>query len=233
MSLRYICDGDSDDAIAAFTSSYRCIAGKSRNHRGENFDTAFVPPETIHTSYCRGASGISSGSADGYVYWFLCKKEAAMTRTPNTPRFTDVDLEATIAESGEVVKGTGYDFKDLWENRVRTTLVAMEEGIVQGSWNSGGRVVLMGDSVAKVRKSPRTISKISGLFITRDFILISVVAGYHQRWPRGQHAYRRRMPLCQRARASAQAIACPDDTGAQGRLRHIRGKVSAALCLVR
>lgn len=62
----------------------------------------------------------------------------------------DIDTELTINETGEIVKGIDYTFKDLWDNRIRTTLVNMEEGIIQGSWNSGGRVVLMGDAVAKV-----------------------------------------------------------------------------------
>lgn len=133
--------------------------GKSRNQRGDSVDTVFVPPAVIHTSYCRGVSGISSGSGDGHVYWFLCKKEDRPTTTPHTPRFTDADCENTIHASGATVKGTGYTFRDLWDTRVRTTLVAMEEGIVKGAWNSGGRVVLMGDAVAKVEYTSMPLRK--------------------------------------------------------------------------
>lgn len=77
-------------------------------------------------------------------------KQDHQTTSPNNPRYTDEDAQATIDKYGHLALGPGYTFRDLWDSRVRAGMVAMEEGVVQSSWNSGGRVVLMGDAIMKV-----------------------------------------------------------------------------------
>lgn len=58
-----------------------------------------------------------------------------------------------IRKYGHLKVGEDYTFNDLWENRISATMTPMEEGVVRAKWNNGGRVVLVGDVVHKVRTS--------------------------------------------------------------------------------
>ncbi|KAI3394847.1 hypothetical protein diail_2184, partial [Diaporthe ilicicola] len=80
-------------------------------------------------------------------FLFLFVKSDQVTKTPNTPRFTEEQTLATIAKYGNHALGPGYTFKDLWDSRVQEDMMALEEGVLQTRWNSGGRVVLLGDAV--------------------------------------------------------------------------------------
>lgn len=85
------------------------------------------------------------------MFWFLFVKQDKPSTTPHTPRYSEADAQRTMDEFGRHALGPGYTFSDLWEARVRAVMVPLEEGVLGGSWNSGGRVLLMGDSVVKVR----------------------------------------------------------------------------------
>lgn len=93
---------------------------------------------------------MSASGVDGLIFWFLFVKQDVPSTTPNTPRYSEMDMKNTIDEYGGRALGPGYTFMDLWETRVRAAMVPLEEGVLQGPWNSGGRVVLIGDSVMKV-----------------------------------------------------------------------------------
>lgn len=57
-------------------------------------------------------------------------------------------MEDVIAEYGHNHLGPTYTIKDLWDVRVKASMVPLEEGVLK-KW-SHGRVVLIGDSVHKV-----------------------------------------------------------------------------------
>ena len=102
----------------------------------------------VHNVYYDNYSAVAAAGVHGLVFWFLFVKDSKCTRTPHCPRFTDEDAEATIQKYGSSLVGPGYTVKDLWDARVKATMVPLEEGVIkQWSYN---RVVLMGDSVHKV-----------------------------------------------------------------------------------
>ena len=105
----------------------------------------------VHNVYYHDYSAVAAAGVPGLVFWFLFVKAPKLTRTPNCPRFTDEDAENTIQKYGSSLVGPGYTVKDLWDARVKGTMVPLEEGIAK-QW-SHNRVVLMGDSVHKVRIS--------------------------------------------------------------------------------
>lgn len=102
----------------------------------------------VHNVYYHNYSAVSAAGVHGLVFWFLFMKASASTRTPNCPRFTDDDAEECIKKYGDSLVGPGYTIKDLWDARVKATMVPLEEGVVS-KW-SHNRVVLMGDAVHKV-----------------------------------------------------------------------------------
>jgi hypothetical protein len=108
----------------------------------------------VHNVYYHDYSAVAAAGVHGLVFWFLFVKASELTRTPNCPRFTDEDAENTIQKYGSSLVGPAYTVKDLWDARVKGTMVPLEEGIAK-QW-SHNRVVLMGDSVHKVRISRLT-----------------------------------------------------------------------------
>ncbi|KAJ5817131.1 hypothetical protein N7447_009364 [Penicillium robsamsonii] len=129
----------------AFTSEYNCIFAVSRNDQ-------FLPDSMVHNVYYDDYSSVAATGVHGLVFWFLFVKASKLTRTPNCPRFTDEDAEKTIQKYGSSLVGPGYTVKDLWDARVKGTMVPLEEGVLK-KW-SHNRVVLMGDSVHKATVNP-------------------------------------------------------------------------------
>ncbi|RFU80716.1 fad binding domain-containing [Trichoderma arundinaceum] len=137
-----------------FTSTYHCIFATSKNAKATADGKQFLPDGAVHNVYYPGFSGVIAAGVPGLVFWFLFVKSDKATQTPNTPRFTEEETEATIAKYGDYAVGPGYTFKDLWESRVRANMLPLEEGVLKPKWNTGGRVALMGDSVHKATINP-------------------------------------------------------------------------------
>ncbi|PTB63038.1 FAD/NAD(P)-binding domain-containing protein [Trichoderma citrinoviride] len=139
---------------SGFVSNYHCIFATSKNAKATADGKQFLPDGAVHNVYYSGFSGVIAAGVPGLVFWFLFVKSDRTTQTPNTPRFTEQEMEATIAKYGDHAVGPGYTFKDLWESRVRANMLPLEEGVLKPKWNSGGRVVLMGDAVHKATINP-------------------------------------------------------------------------------
>ncbi|KAM0817823.1 putative Fad binding domain-containing [Seiridium cardinale] len=135
-----------------FKSAYHCIFATSRNAHADG--KLFLPERMIQNVYYQGFSGAAAAGVPGLVFWFLFIKSDEGTTTPNTPRFTKEQTEATIARYGDYALGPGYTFRDLWSSRIKAAMVPLEEGVLKTKWNSGGRVVLVGDSVHKATINP-------------------------------------------------------------------------------
>lgn len=133
-----------------FTTKYRCIFATSHNHFKDDPTRVFVPESTTQNVYYRGVGGLTSAGVPGLLFWFMYLPVEEVTHTPNTPQYTEKDCEDAIAKYGHLKVAANYTFKDLYDSRVRATMTAMEEGVIQAKWNSGGRVVLLGDCVHKV-----------------------------------------------------------------------------------
>lgn len=79
-----------------------------------------------------------------------------VTHTPDILVYTEGECEDAIRKYGHLSVGEDYTFNDLYENRITATMIPMEEGVVGAKWNNGGRVVMLGDAVHKVRSCPST-----------------------------------------------------------------------------
>ncbi|KAI0379266.1 FAD/NAD(P)-binding domain-containing protein [Hypomontagnella monticulosa] len=138
-----------ENLIGAFTSNYRTLFGISTNWLGNDTTRPLFPAGVVHHVYYRNVSGITAAGAKGYVFWFLFIKEDESSRMPNCPRYTDADAVDTIERYGHLSAKPGYTFRDLWDTKIKAGMTNMEEGVVKGPWNNGGRVVLIGDAICK------------------------------------------------------------------------------------
>lgn len=146
--------GESEPEMAkhlreAFVAEYSCIFVTSKNETRHN--QAIMPEAVITDLYGADYSGLVASGMPGQLFWFLYqKKETAYY--PKVPRFSEADAEAAIRKYGGQYVGVDYTFQDLWDARTSFAMAAIEEGVVKAKW-SQGRVVLLGDSVHKVRFS--------------------------------------------------------------------------------
>ncbi|KAJ0423114.1 hypothetical protein BJY00DRAFT_322222 [Aspergillus carlsbadensis] len=131
---------EASQLLEGFTSEFNCVFGVSKNN-------GFLPDGTVHNTYNRGHSGIVAAGVPGLAFWFFFVKAEKETRMPNCPRFTDEDAVAIVREYGSAQAGPGYTFHDLWDARVKASVAALEEGVLD-KW-SHGRAVLIGDAVHK------------------------------------------------------------------------------------
>lgn len=99
----------------------------------------------LHNVYYHNYSAVSAAGVHALVFWFLFVKAPELTRTPNCPKFTDQDAETCIQKYGHSPVGPGYTAKDLWDVRVKATMVPLEEGVIK-NW-SHNLVILMWDAV--------------------------------------------------------------------------------------
>ncbi|KAJ1323057.1 FAD dependent monooxygenase [Microdochium nivale] len=136
---------------SSFRSQYHCIFATSHNARADG-GKPFLPDAMVHNVYYPGISGVSAAGVSGLVFWFIFVRTGETKTTAETaaaPRFTDQDAEDRIAKYGDYQLGPDYTFRDLWDARIKAAMVPLEEGVLGTRWNSGGRVVLVGDSVHK------------------------------------------------------------------------------------
>lgn len=140
-----------------FTTKYRCIFATSHNHFVDGPARVFVPESTTQNVYYRGVGGLASAGVPGLLFWFMylpiveSNDEQDEEVGAASYTYTDADCEAALAQHGHRRLGPNYTFRDLYDSRVRPpVMTAMEEGVVRARWNSGGRVVLLGDAVHKV-----------------------------------------------------------------------------------
>ncbi|EFX00609.1 FAD-binding domain containing protein [Grosmannia clavigera kw1407] len=136
---------------SGFVSKYQCIFATAKNDEPQQF----LLPGMVHNVYYRGFSGVISAGVPGFAFWFLFVKSDQASRTPDTPRFSDADVEAVIDRYGHHAVGPGYTFRDLWQATTKAAMLPLEEGVLATAWRSpGGRVVLAGDAVHKATINP-------------------------------------------------------------------------------
>lgn len=101
----------------------------------------------MHYGYYDKYTTIACTGVPGQIFWFMLVK-IPLIKGLDCPRFTEEDTLAVIEEYGDVKVGPGYTIKDLWNKRIRASMVSLEEGILQ-TWHHS-RVILMGDAIHKV-----------------------------------------------------------------------------------
>ncbi|KAI0888537.1 FAD/NAD(P)-binding domain-containing protein [Annulohypoxylon maeteangense] len=136
----------SQNLIRPYTSSYRTVFGTSPSRPEAD---AQASDGVVYHVYSRNRSGITTPGPKGLIFWFLFIKEETTYTTPDVPRYTESDAAASVEKYGDLTACPGYLFRDLWNTRVKGGMVTLEEGVVRGAWNNGGRVVLVGDATCK------------------------------------------------------------------------------------
>ncbi|KAH7025105.1 uncharacterized protein B0I36DRAFT_376800 [Microdochium trichocladiopsis] len=142
----------SQKLLSSFVARYHCIFATSHNSNAAG--KPFLPDAMVHNVYYPNFSGIAAVGVQGLVFWFLFVKSEATTRTPDTPRYSEEDMHATIDKYGGFALGPGYTFHDLWDARIKAAMVPLEEGVLPTKWSNSGRVVLLGDAVHKATINP-------------------------------------------------------------------------------
>lgn len=148
----------STDAAAAqelregFVSTYQCIFSVSKNFNSKG--EPFLAEGSVDNVYYHGFSGVAAAGVKGLVFWFLFLKSNEVTKMPNTPRFSETDTLNVINKYGHHALGSGYTFKDLFDQRVKADMLPLQEGVLKTKWNTGKRVVLVGDAAHKATVNP-------------------------------------------------------------------------------
>jgi len=83
----------------------------------------------------------------GRVYWALMFRDEHNC-PPKKVKLTEEEKEEIARKYWDSPITTQANFSDLWENRIRSGIVAVEEGVLD-KWHTG-RIVLVGDAAHKV-----------------------------------------------------------------------------------
>lgn len=84
------------------------------------------------------------------IFWFLFGRLPRVYRADEIPRFDEIDAEQFALQNLDlpITSGCSVKFGDVWENRVRRTLVPVEEAnYAHWTW---GRFACLGDSIHKM-----------------------------------------------------------------------------------
>lgn len=131
----------------AFVTEFQIIFGVSHHEPTASW---LADGHTVYLTHGDNHSAIVIKTRPDRVFWFLINK---IKRTEydyvHRLHYTQEDAQALIDERGGLLIVPGHPIRELWDSRIKATLVPMEDGIVK-KWNDG-RVLLIGDSVHKAR----------------------------------------------------------------------------------
>lgn len=90
-------------------------------------------------------------SLNGVVFWFIVCKLDKTYRYVDAPRYTKEDAISTCEAFTGVPVWKSVQFGHVWERRQTFNMTALQESVFE-TW-SGHRLVCVGDSIHKVRKT--------------------------------------------------------------------------------
>ncbi|OQD90577.1 hypothetical protein PENANT_c001G05962 [Penicillium antarcticum] len=125
----------------AFECSCRCIFGMSKPSQPVVEDQMLNVSNKSRSYFC-------AGGTDGQMYWFAFVNNEKPTRGSAISRYTAEDKESLAATLKDDIIKPGLTFGDLYASQTTSTLVALEEGLLEKCFH--GRIVLTGDSWHKV-----------------------------------------------------------------------------------
>jgi hypothetical protein len=125
----------------AFTCDYGGLFGISKAPEG-------ILPDQAFKCFGEGHNHLCAAGPDGTLYWFLPFKNQQKTQGKAIPRYTEDDLNRVVALARDDIVRPGVNFGDIYDRRIRVSIVPIEEGILKHSFYK--RMVLLGDSWHKV-----------------------------------------------------------------------------------
>lgn len=120
-----------------------------------------VPDNKSFKCYHRGRSYLTSSGKDGKFYWFAFVKNPDLTIHTSIPRYTTQDEEDMAAEIADDPLFLDITFKDLYNSRMGSVLVPLEEFVLKRCFYK--RAILIGDSFHKVRSSKFVLLDIANI----------------------------------------------------------------------
>lgn len=126
------------------TCEYACVFGVSTF---VSKDPELLPG-TSHITYGEKRSSICIVTSRNKKFWFVIVKLGRRFTFPNIPRFSNEDIEDTIAQNSDLRITNTTRLKDLFENRSKLSMVALEEAAFKHWFH--GRVTILGDAAHKV-----------------------------------------------------------------------------------
>ena len=127
--------------IPVMYADYACMYGVSR-------PTKNLAVGTFDRVVGKDLSFLHSVDKSGRVFWFVFKKLDRRYHVPNVPKFTKGDSEVLGQQCLSKQMTDSVTFGDLWNNRIMSTLVPLEE-----AWHdhwTWGRFACIGDAIHKV-----------------------------------------------------------------------------------
>lgn len=145
---------------SGFKTRYACLTAMSWNHFADDPGRPFLADGIVNNSYHEreriggiSSSGVrASGGEPGQLIWSAFIPLDVLGREPcgyPSPRFTQEDIDAFMQRYGHLKLCPDYSFGDVYKTLIGASIISMEENVLPARWNSGGRVVLLGDAVHK------------------------------------------------------------------------------------
>lgn len=129
--------------FTARVTTYNCLIGVAKNIGGLGANDM----TWVHNT---GLSFLFLTQPD-HIYFFVHFKLSKQIRWPSRPKWNDEDAEKAAASVAEHPVSDSLVFGEVWKNRIRGHLIALEEGVFD-HWHFG-RIALAGDSVHKVSQA--------------------------------------------------------------------------------
>jgi salicylate hydroxylase/FAD dependent monooxygenase len=96
----------------------------------------------------KGFAFLTVQCSGGRCGWFFFQKLEERVCVPNIPRYSQKDAEAMVQPYMDYSITERVKFRDLWDNRIVSGLVPLEEYLAEKwTWN---RIVCVGDAIRKV-----------------------------------------------------------------------------------
>lgn len=132
------------------STRYRIMTCTSHNFSADEPTKPFLKIGQMNNTYYpeHGVGAFSVVGVEGRIFWALYIANSEETAYPS-PRYSQADIERDVEKWGHLFFGTEYTVSDLWKTQIGVNMLPMEEGILPTKWHSGGRTVLIGDSVHK------------------------------------------------------------------------------------
>lgn len=129
---------------------YRILTCTSSNLFANDPTKRFLKNGAMNNAYYpeHGVGTLSVAGVDGRIFWAIYIANPTQTAYPST-RYEQADIDKAIKKWGHLNFNADYTVNDLWESRLGVNMIPMEEGVLPTKWNSGGRIVLVGDAVHK------------------------------------------------------------------------------------
>lgn len=107
-----------------------------------------MPQDQALKSFRVGHSYLLARGPGDLMYWILFFKNDKKTQGSSIPRYTNEDRERLVSKCENDMLKPGYAFGDLYKAQIKSSMVALEEGVLKTAFYR--RVVLVGDSWHKV-----------------------------------------------------------------------------------